>query len=409
MNARYERTANPTSILSAVQLENEGIKTLGYASILSECLQAHVESAPKEVALFVTHLADKVTNVENDAAIMLHTAIKQVMTPAKSPTSATSTPHINDDTNLADRMDNANSGSNSAGGQSAAIVTSVSIDATMKQLMDSAKLNQTAGPLIPFLRGIISCQTEQFKSNIEELGDKHPINKAIATTDVRQFRVEFEKLFDQTYPREERKRQLLTRINELVFDETKNLLVFRTSLFKLKRLCEEITDHRSFSHHTASIMSDITSKAMELISMTTNAEIRMEVSHRMMGIGSPTLDQMTEALKTADVLLRRRNPTYDQAPIPAHNAIPARDRPDRSPCPACKFTWNIDWYHTVNKCFMHPDRREEKKDWIAKRTTLHVEKTGKKPIMYTNWPVASKKRGGESPQTTVQPKRERGI
>jgi hypothetical protein len=156
-------------------------------------------------------------------------------------------------------------------------------------------------------------------------------------------------------------------------------------------------------------MSDITSKAMELVSMTTNAEIRMEVLHRMMGFSSPTLDQMTEALKTADMILRRRNPTYDQAPIRANSAVPSPPREKKTACAACKFTWDKNWFHPINKCFLHPDNRDEKREWLATQTKVHVEKTGKQPVIFSNWPVASKKRGGESPQTTVQPKRERGI
>ena len=272
------RTENPTSTLSAIQLENEEIKTLSHASILSDCLRAHVESAPKEIAFYVTYLPEKATNLDNDAAIMLNTAIKQVMTPTKSPTSTgssnTAPSPVNDGTNLADRM--ITNSDSSITSDSVINATSLSTDATMKQLMDSAKLSQTAGPLIPFLRGIILYQSEQFKSNIEELGDKHPINKAIATTNVRLFRIEFEKLFDQTFPREERKRHLIRSVNELAYDETKSLLTFRTNLFRLKKLCEEITDNRSFSHHTAAINHDITSKAMDIISMITNTDIRLE-------------------------------------------------------------------------------------------------------------------------------------
>jgi hypothetical protein len=118
-----------------------------------------------------------------------------------------------------------------------------------------------------------------------------------------------------------------------------------------------------------------------------------------------------EALKAADVLLRRRDPSYDQAPIPIHNAVPTSMKKQGVACPACKSTWGTNWIHKIENCFMHPDLRDEKKEWIALRTKAYVDKTGKQPILYTNWPISKKRSSNESSQKEPAQhfKRERGI
>ncbi len=410
---RQDRTSDPTCILSALRAtDNE--KQLRLNSSLTECLQAHVNGAPQSISLFVENLPRKSTITENDAGASITTAFKTVFTPKKvsqvatqkdipsTPTAAAENP-----SNLSDREGFTQIGTSSNAKADEIMDNDVGGD-VMKRLMDSAKLSATAGPLIPFLKGIIECQSASFISNVEELGDQHPIYKAITACNLRMFRDEFESLFDKTYPRIERMTQLIKDTQSLQYDENQSILTFRSMLIKLTKRADELLDRADFVHHKSLISQEMVNKVMITINSIRDMDIRYEIRENLRGSANQ-IDDIVKALQTSDINLRRNHPnSYPPVAISINNTMEANTT--KQYCQACKVQWNKNYVHKLEKCHSHPNNRINKADWIAMMNERFIKENNKQPGVFSAWPKENpnKKRGAEASNVS-SPKRERGI
>jgi hypothetical protein len=412
-------------MLSALQ--GEDVKQLGYGSSLQECLTAHVKGAPPGIALFVERLPYKEIQTTLNAGTCITTAFKSIYTPVKmtpinSSTSVAipATPAANNPSDLADRVGIAPS-------TSASEVLGRKTDEekdVMKQLVDSAKLSNSAGPLIPFLRGIVQAQSSSFLAHIEVDGDDHPIYKAIAICDIRAFREELETLFNKTYPISMRKNHLAREIEKMVYDEQQSLLAFRSTIIKLRKKAGELLDGPVWDHHKTVIIEDIAIKAMTIINNIKDYTIRSEVTLKFAGKSNVMLDDIIPALQIVDDALRaRQGSNYPPPPpkqdIPVHAAIEAKTEI----CPACKSRWNKSWNHNLATCIGNPGKSGSAQ-WTAKWDERYIA-SGKQPGIFKGvWPTsvdtrnpntrsspnASNKRSSDGPRSSTPPvKKERSI
>jgi hypothetical protein len=416
----FSRTGDPTYLLNALQ-STDNLKQLGYTSNLQDCLKAHVDGAPTIItAALATLPSGKV--IAGDAGECITTAFKAIHTPTKMTPilASSSTPATPDAENASDL-------STRAGIAASAKTTNASLDKDidpMKHLLDSAKLSQIAGPMISFLRGIINGQSALFKAHVELLGDEHPIFIAISFCDLPKFRSEFEKLFDKTYPRLQRKIELLKEISQLKINENEDLLPYRSQIIKLMKRCDELLSHHEFIAHKEGVMHDFLSSVMENINMIRNYETRIEITSKFVGVASPTIGYIIEVLQSADKTLRSRNPTgYPPKPIPIHNALESTSGKvggGQANCLACKQRWGKSWPHTLATCLGNPGNPDAVR-WSEKWNERCV-RDGKQPAIFKGtWPAfittldkpvarSNNKRSTDGPRSATPPlKKERGI
>ena len=405
---RSAHTADPTYTISALQTDYNA-KQLGLTSSLQECLQAHVNGAPPGIRGYLDGLP-KAEITEDDAGVLITTAFKAVHTPAKmistsSPTPAT--PVVAVPSDLSNREGMATSAKKSDASTS-------NPNDPMKQLLDSAKLSATTGIVQSFLKCIIECQSSEFKAHLEDLSDEHPLYMAVRLCDLRKFRSELEKVFDDTYPRVRRKSEILKEIGFLQYNENEDLLTYRSKLIKLKKRADELLSHPEFTLHKEYVFSEFSTKAMDNINQMRNNDIRGEVTYLFAGKTTLSIGMITMALQDADKNLRIRYPTaYPPRPISVHNAL---ESTSGNVCPACKAMFNKDWEHTLANCLGNPTRKGYE-GWIRKWNEMVLAATGKPPGVFKGrWPPSTyvpsprTKRASDGPRSPTPPlKKERGI
>lgn len=409
--------ADSTCILNALQ---SNTKQLGLQSVLEDCLKAHVDNAHPNIAMMVTSLPYKTVSGEVTPSTHLKEVFAGMFSPTKTPVAAPVVQPAAAAENLADRMENAQEGTPAARlppiAQAGAARLGAPIpavpDSSMKQLVDQSKFGTTVAPLMPFLRSIIDCQSELFKSHIEALRHKHPIMIAISSCDLIAFRDELEKIFDKTFPRDERKRCLVKDIMDIEYiEDTMSLLDLRTNAFSMRRRINDLFESEALIAQKDAMTGDLCARLMRVIILIKNADIRREIKDHFVGKGSNelTVDAITHALHEADIELRRREPSYPPKPssIPVHNSMPGKapGRDSRTskgpPCAACQAIWGWNNYHSLEDCYSNPAHAAERGEKIKIRTEQYIKKHGQPPPKF-DW---TKKRSADPSARTSPIKR----
>jgi len=419
---------DPTYMLSALQNSNlNAKKQLGVRSVLEDCLKAHIDNAHPSIAMVVRGLQRKAIPGEVNPSTTIKNVFAVMYSPTKTPiaTAVVQPPAAAE--NLADRMENAADGTPGArvqqidqGGAALLVAPTPTVyDSGMKQLIDQSKFGAAFGGVMPFLNSIIDCQSVRFKSHIEALRDRHPINIAIESCDIPAFRIELEKIFDKTFPREDRRRCLIKEIVEISYDENSmSLLDLRTIMFDIARRIDDLFGGNELIFHKDSMTSQLRDQIMRVIELIKKDSLRNSIDHHFIGkdISELTIDLIAFALDKADDTLRRRDPSYPPNPssIPAHNAMPGKaPGKDRGrapntytgpPCAACKAIWGYNnALHSLEACYSNPANAAERGETLKIRQERHVKKYGKQPGTF-DWP---KKRSAD-PSTEANPMKRGG-
>lgn len=412
---------DPTCILNALQ---SNIKQLGPQSVLEDCLKAHVDNAHPSIAMMVNGLPYKSIYGELTPSTNLKEVFAGIFSPTKTPVAAPVLQPAAAAENLADRMDNAADGTPGArlpaiaqaGAARLGAPMPTAPDSSMKLLVDQSKIGAAVAPLMPFLRSIIDCQSELFKSHIEALRNKHPIMIAISSCDVDAFRNELEKIFDMTFPRDERKRCLVKDIMSIEYiEETMCLLDLRTIAFSMNRRIRDLFDTEALTAQKDAMTDELRAQLIRVIMRIKNGDIRREIKDRFVGkdINELTIDVIAHVLHRADIDLRDRDPSYPPklSSIPVHNSMPGKaprnaPRTDKGPpCAACQAIWGWTNYHSLENCHSNPVHAAERGEQIKIRRERYVTKHGKQPGTY-DW---SKKRSAGPPANASPMKRGGGA
>ena len=406
-------------MLSALQ-KNSNLKQLGLQSMLEECLQAHVDTAHPSISMIVNCLPYKTNFGENNPSKTLKDVYTVMFSPTKTAMAAPVPQHAAPTVNLADRMQLVADGTPVArlpptedDGTARHTGQTPSVhDSGVKLLIDQSKFSATAGPVVPFLKSIIACQTDLFKSHIEQLGNKHPVNLAIINCDLSTFRDEFETLFNKTFPRDQRKRCLVSEISGIEYvEDTMSLLDLRTIAFQLKRRIDDLFEGEAFIAQKDAMTAELSGQLMHVIKHIKNFDIRSEIKDHFTGKGESllTFDLITHALRAADETLRDRDTSYPlkQRSIPVHSAVSVKPQRQFSgpPCAACKVIWGYDNFHSVEECHSNPINAATRGEQVKYRIDRYVKKHGKHPPTF-DW---TKKRSVDPSAKASPPKRGGGA
>ena len=412
---------DPTYMLSALQ--SNAKKQLGLQSVLEDCLKAHIDNAHPSIAMVVRGLQRKPIPGESNPSTTIKNVFAVMYSPTKTPVAAPVVQLPAVALNLADRMNNA--GTPGAGAQQvdqggAALLvapTPTVYDSGMKQLIDQSKFGTAFGGVMPFLNSIIDCQSVRFKSHIEALRDRHPIMMAIESCDIPAFRIELEKIFDKTFPREERRRCLNKEIFEIAYDDNSmSFLDLRTIAFEMARRIDDLFEGNALIIQNEGMKGQLRGQVMHVINHIKKDTHRLEIGYHFVGkdISELTIDLIANALDKADERLRDRDPSYPPNPssITAHNAMPGKApgrAPGRAPstftgppCAACQAIWGYNnALHSLEACYSNPANAAERGETLKIRHERHVKKHGKQPGTY-DW---SKKRNADPPANASPMKR----
>lgn len=240
---------------------------------------------------------------------------------------------------------------------------------------------------------------------------------AIESCDIPAFRIELEKIFDKTFPREERRRCLNKEILEIAYDDNSmSFLDLRTIAFEMARRIDDLFEGNALIIQNDGMKGQLRGQLMHVIEHIKKDTYRLEIGYHFIGkdISELTIDLIAKALDKADEKLRDRDPSYPPNPssIPAHNAMPGK-APGRAqgrapstfmgpPCAACQAIWGINnALHSLDACYSNPAYAAARGEYLVRRRERYVTKYGKQPGTY-DW---SKKRSIGPPSEASPMKR----
>ena len=261
-----------------------------------------------------------------------------------------------------------------------------------KKQLKLQQLNKFNGQIVNHLRKILEAQTPEFKANATILGrSDSTLEPFIFEADPIGFRAETLRIFNLTYPEDDRMEDLRIRISDIRYTSRDRLIGMTAEIEILAR------DISNFPAHEAPMRNLLNRTIWLKLQNAPEGQISNIAMSMILEPNATTLDQTFARLVNMHTHMDKHGlyKTNIRANKATTDLKPGQGpAPDGTFCEACKHNFGITYPHPMTRCYANPSKKSEKNDQWFERMWSDNNKAGttKKPYVFADTSESPTKR-----------------